>query len=261
MNPAFEDGGIRFDKPLVITSREISVKLRTKSCDAAILRINLEFHYHAAYFHPQVFLARKNRLLLKAGHVHHMDVSVVHVVRNVIVPLNQNVRLLAALESLHLLLAFVAARVGRAAARVLDFYNRGARCPSDSHGNVRLDVPDINQVLAVETLLGDGLNVGADVEPGREPTFMVVAGDVIGGDAFPRRVVLGKVARLPVNCGLENGLAVDSGNVAVNWVAGVKYNFNPLFLEKVILLMQLGQSLLLTAEVRVSHAAIADPVA
>lgn len=108
---ALEDFRVRPDEISIVASVEKHIEFSPQPSHRAVLRIHFEFEYRPADFHAQAFLPGKNRLVLKTGHSDNMDVPVVHVVAYVVMPLNQYVGFLAALETFNRFLAGVTAGI------------------------------------------------------------------------------------------------------------------------------------------------------
>jgi hypothetical protein len=179
-----------------MTASKVAVEFVAKSGDRAVLRIHFEFHDGPADFHPQSFLTRKNGLVLESRHRNDVDVPFTTIVVNVVMAQDQNGGFFTALKRLNNLLWDVTPGVGGAAAGVHHFDD--SRLSTDFHFDVGLDVPNVNQILPAFEV-GDELDVSADVEPRSEPAFVVVAGDVIGLDAFALWIVVHKIFCLAID--------------------------------------------------------------
>jgi hypothetical protein len=189
-----------------------------------------------------------------------VDVAVIHPVRDVIVTLDEDVRLFSALKRFYLLLARITARVSRAAARVLHLDDSRARAGLAFDFDVGLDVADIVQVEPA-LVMRQILQVGAEIEAlFLPPTFVVIARNEKRFQVFAGRVILNHVLALAVNRRGENRAAVNARHVAVYDIAGVKNILDALRLQQVIESVKLRKPLFFARQMGVADQPVSNPV-
>jgi len=181
------------------------------------VRSDHELDNPSAEVRLNLVLAHERGLVFRAPGLHHVDFTRVAVLGLVVVPDEEDVRLLSPLVGLHDFLHRVGGGVGRPAAGV-----------DEAHDGVPLLAPEhevvlhVSQVLEVVTphLLGGVLQVPSDVDTLTldVPPLVVIARDEVGRDALPLRPVLGEVGGLPLDA-VGDEVELVEPRLAVNHVA------------------------------------------
>lgn len=234
----FDNSFIGFEIGLVISPSKKAVEFDPATSDRPVIRVNFEFQHGSANLHPQPFFTGENSLVLKPGQADDVDISLLHVVAYMIVALDKNRGFLTSFKGFNLLLPGIASSVSGAAAGMLDF-NDGADLVGASHYfNVRFNMADILQIIAV-LMFGEHTDVAPNVEPGREPRFVVVTRDKVGRDSLSVRIVVYDILSLTINGSLKDTFAVYSMDVTVDNISSMKHGGNSFPFKNIVLRVKL----------------------